>query len=105
MRAFLKYLHDWIGESGYYMTRGCYCARRHSRAESIVERGRLSGRPFCLPAGTGWCAVSPSRRFLTAIGMDHWFNNRRLLEAIGFIPPAEAEERYFAMLNDPAMAA
>jgi transposase InsO family protein len=33
------------------------------------------------------------------------FNNRRLLEPIGFIPPAEAEERYFAMLNDPAMAA
>jgi hypothetical protein len=29
-----------------------------------------------------------------------WFNNRRLLEPIGFIPPAEAEERYFAMLND-----
>jgi putative transposase len=34
-----------------------------------------------------------------------WFNNRRLLEPIGFIPPAEAEERYFAMLNHKAMAA
>ncbi len=34
-----------------------------------------------------------------------WFNNRRLFEPIGFIPPAEAEERYFAMLNDKAMAA
>ena len=34
-----------------------------------------------------------------------WFNNRRLLEPIGFIPPAEAEERYFAMLNDKPMAA
>src|SRR5277367_5782277 len=34
-----------------------------------------------------------------------WFNNRRLLEPIGFIPPAEAEERYFARLNDKAMAA
>jgi hypothetical protein len=33
--------------------------------------GRLSGRPFCLTAGTGWCALSPSRRFLNAIGMDH----------------------------------
>ena len=33
-----------------------------------------------------------------------WFNNRRLLEPIGNIPPAEAEERY-AMLNEPAMAA
>src|SRR5271154_2790850 len=34
-----------------------------------------------------------------------WFNNRRLLEPIGFIPPAEAEERHFAMLNETAMAA
>jgi transposase InsO family protein len=34
-----------------------------------------------------------------------WFNNRRLLEPIGNIPPAEAEERYYAMLEDPAMAA
>jgi transposase InsO family protein len=34
-----------------------------------------------------------------------WFNNRRLLEPIGFIPPAEAEERYFAILANPAMAA
>ena len=34
-----------------------------------------------------------------------WFNNRRLLEPIGNIPPAEAEERYYAMLDAPAMAA
>ena len=34
-----------------------------------------------------------------------WFNNRRLLEPIGSIPPAEAEARYYAMLEQPAMAA
>lgn len=34
-----------------------------------------------------------------------WFNNRRLLETIGNIPPAEAEQRYYAMLDAPAMAA
>ena len=34
-----------------------------------------------------------------------WFNNRRLLEPIGNIPPAEAEGRYYVMLNEPAMAA
>ena len=34
-----------------------------------------------------------------------WFNNRRLLEPIGNIPPAEAEERYYTMLDLPAMAA
>ncbi len=30
-----------------------------------------------------------------------WFNNRRLPEPIGNIPPAEAEERYYAMLSEP----
>ena len=34
-----------------------------------------------------------------------WFNHRRLLEPIGNIPPAEAEERYYAMLDEAAMAA
>jgi len=34
-----------------------------------------------------------------------WFNNRRLLEPIGNIPPAEAEARYYASLGTPAMAA
>ena len=34
-----------------------------------------------------------------------WFNNRRLLEPIGNIPPTEAEERYYAMLEQQAMAA
>ena len=34
-----------------------------------------------------------------------WFNHRRLLEPIGNIPPAEAEERYYAMINTSAIAA
>jgi transposase InsO family protein len=34
-----------------------------------------------------------------------WFNNRRLLEPIGNIPPAEAEDRYYAMLDETQMAA
>jgi len=34
-----------------------------------------------------------------------WFNNRRLLEPIGNIPLAEAEASYYAMLQEPAMAA
>jgi putative transposase len=34
-----------------------------------------------------------------------WFNHRRLLEPIGNIPPAEAEDRYYATLVAPAMAA
>jgi putative transposase len=35
----------------------------------------------------------------------HWFNTRRLLEPIGSIPPAEAEARYYARLEAPALAA
>ena len=34
-----------------------------------------------------------------------WFNNRRLLEPIGNIPPAEAEARYYAQAQEHAMAA
>jgi putative transposase len=42
--------------------------------------------------------------FATLTWVD-WFNNRRLMEPIGNIPPAEAEERYYAMRQEPAMAA
>ena len=42
--------------------------------------------------------------FATLTWVD-WFNKRRLLEPIGNIPPAEAEARYYAMLEEPAMAA
>ncbi|HEX4174146.1 MAG TPA: IS3 family transposase [Acetobacteraceae bacterium] len=34
-----------------------------------------------------------------------WFNNRRLLEPIGNIPPAEAEARYYGQTNERATAA
>jgi len=34
-----------------------------------------------------------------------WFNNKRLLEPIGNIPPAEAEARYYAQATGHAMAA
>ena len=34
-----------------------------------------------------------------------WFNNRRLLEPIGNIPPAEAEANFYAALDAEAVAA
>jgi len=43
-------------------------------------------------------------KFATLTWVD-WFNNRRLLEPIGNIPPAEAEERYYAMLDHQPVAA
>ena len=34
-----------------------------------------------------------------------WFNNRRLLEPIGNIPPAEAEQAYYAQSTGSAVMA
>jgi transposase InsO family protein len=34
-----------------------------------------------------------------------WFNNRRILEPIGNIPPAEAEANFYAVLETETMAA
>ena len=34
-----------------------------------------------------------------------WFNHRRLLEPIGNVPPAEAEERYWTQIEDLTMVA
>jgi putative transposase len=34
-----------------------------------------------------------------------WFNRRRLLGPIGYIPPAEAEARYYAAIRESAMTA
>ena len=42
--------------------------------------------------------------FATLEGVDG-FNNRRLLEPIGGIPPAEAEARSYAQFEEPARAA
>ncbi len=34
-----------------------------------------------------------------------WFNNRRLLESIGYIPPVEFEQRYYQQQNRPVRVA
>ena len=39
------------------------------------------------------------------LGWVDWFNNRRLLEPIGNVPPAEAEARYYAELAVIPLAA
>ena len=44
-------------------------------------------------------------RSFDAVEWVDWFNNRRLLEPIGNIPPAEAEKHYYVMLDQTAMAA
>ena len=42
---------------------------------------------------------------LATLGWVDWFNNRRLMEPIGNIPPAEAEKRYYATMAETAVAA
>ncbi|MDO8884171.1 integrase core domain-containing protein, partial [Pseudotabrizicola sp.] len=34
-----------------------------------------------------------------------WYNNRRLLDPIGYVPPAEAEEAFYQNLNTLDMVA
>jgi len=66
----------------------------------VQERAAPGGSPVRSPRATIISAPS-----VATLEWVDWFNNRRLLEPIGNIPPAEAEERYYAMLNEPAMAA
>jgi transposase InsO family protein len=42
---------------------------------------------------------------MAALDWVDWFNRRRLLGPIGNIPPAEAEARYYAQAEPPALAA
>jgi transposase InsO family protein len=49
-------------------------------------------------------AFARSSRVATLEWVD-WFGNRRLLEPIGNVPPAEAEKRYYAQLEEIALAA
>jgi transposase InsO family protein len=52
----------------------------------------------------GPCRSLETVEFATLEWVD-WFNNRRLLEPIGNLPPAEAEARYYAELETRPMAA
>jgi transposase InsO family protein len=79
-----------------------------SRAKTRRDRDE-SSEAACLrcPPREAWCRAWRSFEqveFATLEWVD-WFNNRRLLEPIGNIPPAEAEARYYAQLDEPAIAA
>lgn len=49
-------------------------------------------------------ALDDAQSIDTVLEWVDWFNHRRLMRPVGDIPPAEAEERYYAMLYQPAMA-
>ena len=58
------------------------------KAEVIYRRGPWKSREAVELATLTWV---------------DWFNNRRLLEPLGYVPPAEFESAYYAKQSDPAM--
>lgn len=79
-----------VGSVGSYDNALAESINAHYKAEVIHRRGP-------------WRTVE-AVEFATLEWVD-WFNNRRLLEPIGNIPPAEAEANYYAALEHAAMAA
>jgi putative transposase len=75
--------------------------RRQRRATAMTtrwpRRSTASTRPRSSIGAGPWRSFE-AVEYATLEWVD-WFNNRRLLEPIGNIPPAEAEERYYAMLE------
>ena len=69
---------------------------------TVAPRGAVtfSGRHLLRPIDSG-----PQASSLPRLRHVDWFNHRRLLEPIGNIPPAEAEARYYAQLEERAVAA
>jgi hypothetical protein len=70
------------------------------RASRARARARVQFTP-CHNAATGKLSRTWRRARCRAVG----FNRQRLLEPNANIPPAEAEERYYAILNEQKLAA
>ena len=47
----------------------------------------------------------PDSMLVATLEWVDWYNNRRLLEPIGNMPPAKAEARHYAQNKAPALAA
>ena len=70
-------------------------ARSAGQHDDLNRLGRLAQRELHMVEAV---------EFATLEWVD-WFNNRRLLEPIGNIPPAEAEAKYYADTEELAMVA
>jgi transposase InsO family protein len=71
------------------------CARHNALAETIIGLYKTEAINRC---GT-WRTLQ-AVEYATLEWVD-WFNNRRLLEPIGNVPPAEAEAVYYRELEEP----
>ena len=94
-----------------HSTRKCHYMRELNLETLVWTRGRkmplsdLKDRMMCPQCGgrrsVSFLIRSRPFEFATLGEWVDWFNNRRLLEPIGNIPPAEAEERYYTMTKQP----
>ncbi len=81
-----------------------FCRKRRRQLRQRTRRNdqrSLQGRGH---PSTWAVANAEAVEFATLEWVDR-FNHRRILEPIGNIPPAEAEEQYYARLDAPALAA
>ncbi|SON57273.1 hypothetical protein HDIA_3732 [Hartmannibacter diazotrophicus] len=79
--------------------------RAFSSNSESVGGCRVKQRANLTPS---WSApLSPNRIHAAGLAVTRvdGFNIRRLQEPIGYIPPAEAEDRFYAKLAEPEMAA
>jgi hypothetical protein len=71
----------------------------------LQNRGHSSARTLGADPGDHLKSLSPQHANGSTGSITAGCWSRSLLEPIGNIPPAQAEERYYDMLNLPAMAA
>ena len=70
-------------------------AAKQNHHRAVQDRGDSTPRP--------WRGLEPVE-FATLEWVD-WFNNRRILEPIGNLPPAEVEAAYYRQTELTALAA
>ena len=104
--------HEQLQDLELLGIRGQFHDQRNVWQVGIFPEGRLGDNvdlllrdpALALGLDRGPVDAADAVEFATLEWVD-WLNNRRLLEPIGNIPPAEAEERHYAMLNERKLAA
>ena len=80
-----------LAEAGIALSVGsCGDAYDNALAETVIGLFKTE----VIRRGGQWRSLEDAVEFATLTWVD-WFNTRRLLEPIGYLPPAEYEERYY----------
>jgi putative transposase len=75
--------------------------RRQTLADSLVEFPRWLFKTEVIYRRGPWRSREAVE--LATLEWVDWFNNRCLLEPLGYVPPAEFEAAYYDKRTDPAM--